>query len=286
METYEYTPTSTSKNSRRATVTAASRAESAATAAMQHVETKYNKVRAYAALGEKHLRKTFTTLVEMLADRGYESFYVHFPTDGDFRGAFLDHLICPSVTTTKGQHKTTTATTATAAAATRSFDKTFRSIMYTEGPGQHGLNVFVCLSGRVGLKACQQFLQWMDTSVADDRNCIILSHEGATGPARKILSAMYNTRPAFRLQIFHFNELQFNIGRHALQPRVTMLSAAKVDEVCKQYCIQNRELQLPKRRINDALMKYYGLFAGQIVKIRHCNGFQEPLVYYVYIVAD
>lgn len=71
----------------------------------------------------------------------------------------------------------------------------------------------------------------------------------------------------FPIQIFELRELQFNISKHSLVPKHTVISDPKeVEEIIKENNLKSKN-QLPIVLKSDPMAKYLNLKTGDVVKI-------------------
>ena len=93
-------------------------------------------------------------------------------------------------------------------------------------------------------------------------HCIIIV-KGVLTP--QALKAKDEFTSVMQFEIFHEQELYVDITEHELVPPHSIMTDEQKKELLKRYRI--KETQLPKIRRDDAVARYMGLRAGQVVKI-------------------
>jgi len=91
---------------------------------------------------------------------------------------------------------------------------------------------------------------------------IIVLQGPMTPSANKAVGEM---EPAVRLELFLENELLINITKHVLVPQHEVLSDTEKAALLARYKL--KDSQLPRVQKKDAVARYYGLTAGQVMKI-------------------
>ncbi|CAK7336548.1 unnamed protein product [Dovyalis caffra] len=82
----------------------------------------------------------------------------------------------------------------------------------------------------------------------------------------------------FKVEVFQITDLLVNITKHVLQPKLDILTADQKQQVLNKYKLEDK--QLPRVLESDAIVRYYGLQKGQVVKIAYSDGVFGPLVTY------
>ncbi|XP_021908470.1 DNA-directed RNA polymerase V subunit 5A [Carica papaya] len=72
---------------------------------------------------------------------------------------------------------------------------------------------------------------------------------------------------SFKVEIFQITELLVNITKHVLKPKHRVLTDKEKKNLLKKYSIV--EKQLPQLLKKDAIVRYYGLEKGQVVKVTY-----------------
>ena len=68
-----------------------------------------------------------------------------------------------------------------------------------------------------------------------------------------------------RLELFFENELLINITKHVLVPQHEVLNDEEKRALLARYKL--KDSQLPRVQKKDAVARYYGLTAGQVMKM-------------------
>ncbi|KAF2289289.1 hypothetical protein GH714_034169 [Hevea brasiliensis] len=80
----------------------------------------------------------------------------------------------------------------------------------------------------------------------------------------------------FKVEMFQITDLLVNITKHVLKPKHEVMSEREKQKLLKKYSIE--EKQLPRLLKKDAIVKYYGLEKGQVVKVTHTGDITESHV--------
>ena len=80
------------------------------------------------------------------------------------------------------------------------------------------------------------------------------------------------------IEIFYHSELKINITEHVLVPKHILLNESEKNKVISTY--KSKEIQMPQYAINDAVVKYYGLKHGDMVKIIRNSKTSGSSIYY------
>lgn len=186
----------------------------------------------------RSLRKVRTTILEMLADRGYN--IDEYPVDMTqteiierFQQDNLDIFV---------PHLTDNYKMYVRFYRVYSFDmKTF------------------------GKKELQQTVDDIRAKYPDDEvHFIILLHQDPTPPAKKALET--DIERYKNVEVYQINRFIFNITHHRLVPQHIKLTDEEVKGVLTTYNCSNKN-QLPKMFSNDPVAQYYGFRGGDVIKI-------------------
>ncbi|CAN6898449.1 unnamed protein product [Brassica oleracea] len=82
----------------------------------------------------------------------------------------------------------------------------------------------------------------------------------------------------FKVEIFQITDLLVNLTKHVLSLRHRVLTDGEKKALLKQFNIE--EKQLPRISKKDAVVRYYGLEKGQIVKVSYRGELTESYVAY------
>lgn len=82
-----------------------------------------------------------------------------------------------------------------------------------------------------------------------------------------------------KAQVFWIGELLFNVTKHRLVPRHERLSPEEVKDVMQKYNMRSKA-QFPIIHQDDPVAKYYGLSAGDVVRIDRPSTTASTYSYY------
>lgn len=88
-------------------------------------------------------------------------------------------------------------------------------------------------------------------------------------PDEEFSRQMYVSKGYF-VQLFGLENFMFNVSRHYLVPKHTIMSKSEVDELLKKYNIESVK-KLPTIKMDDAQAKYIGLRPKQVCRIEVTN---------------
>ncbi|ESQ44366.1 hypothetical protein EUTSA_v10006218mg [Eutrema salsugineum] len=83
---------------------------------------------------------------------------------------------------------------------------------------------------------------------------------------------------SFKVEIFQITDLLVNITNHVLKPKHRVLNDKEKTALLKKFNIE--EKQLPRISKKDAVVRYYGLEKGQVVKVNYRGQLTESHVAY------
>ncbi|KAG7561162.1 RNA polymerase Rpb5 N-terminal [Arabidopsis thaliana x Arabidopsis arenosa] len=83
---------------------------------------------------------------------------------------------------------------------------------------------------------------------------------------------------SFKVEIFQITDLLVNITKHSLKPQHRVLNDEEKTTLLKKFSIE--EKQLPRISKKDAIVRYYGLEKGQVVKVNYRGELTESHVAY------
>ncbi|XP_010504630.1 PREDICTED: DNA-directed RNA polymerase V subunit 5A-like [Camelina sativa] len=83
---------------------------------------------------------------------------------------------------------------------------------------------------------------------------------------------------SFKVEIFQITDLLVNITKHTLKLRHQVLDDKEKTALLKKFSIE--EKQLPRLSKKDAIVRYYGLEKGQVVKVNYRGELTESHVAY------
>ncbi|CAN0917068.1 DNA-directed RNA polymerase V subunit 5C [Linum grandiflorum] len=82
----------------------------------------------------------------------------------------------------------------------------------------------------------------------------------------------------FKVEAFQITDLVVNITKHVVQPNYELQTAGEKQLLLNKYKIEDK--QLPRLQQNDAMVKYYGMEKGQVVKIGYEGGLIDSMTTY------
>ncbi|KAJ5131189.1 uncharacterized protein N7515_007228 [Penicillium bovifimosum] len=228
---------------------------------------------AYSMEAEREMTRlwrTFRTVYELLADRGYEvsDHELALPLD-EFRAKYADPLGYPE--SSKRVH-----------IANKLFRNNSRTKMkiqarptetmkmkYTPLPSKANPNpqpdcgtIYVDFcpdASGVGTKQIRAFNHLVDEN--NFHTGIFITQTPISPSAVRLLS----TLPGRICEHFQEQDLLVNITRHELVPKHVLLSPEEKGKLLERYRL--KESQLPRIQISDSVARYLGLRRGQVVKI-------------------
>ncbi|BFG20415.1 DNA-directed RNA polymerase V subunit 5C [Prunus yedoensis var. nudiflora] len=74
----------------------------------------------------------------------------------------------------------------------------------------------------------------------------------------------------FKVETFHICDLLVNITKHALKPKLEILTAEEKNKLLRKYKLEDK--QLPQMLETDGIARYYGLEKGKVVKVTYRGG--------------
>uniref|UniRef100_A0A1J3G0A1 DNA-directed RNA polymerase V subunit 5A n=1 Tax=Noccaea caerulescens TaxID=107243 RepID=A0A1J3G0A1_NOCCA len=83
---------------------------------------------------------------------------------------------------------------------------------------------------------------------------------------------------SFKVEIFQITDLLVNVTNHVLKPQHQVLSDEEKTTLLHKFNIE--EKQLPRISKKDAIVRYYGLEKGQVVKVNYRGELSESHVTY------
>jgi DNA-directed RNA polymerase I, II, and III subunit RPABC1 len=105
---------------------------------------------------------------------------------------------------------------------------------------------------------------------------IIVYNQSITSFAKQYIDDMIKDN--LRVELFKQSELYFNITKHDVVPKHTLLTVDEKNELVRNLRII--PTQLPHIKHNDAMAKYMGLVKGDVVKIDRKSEITENSIYY------
>ncbi|KAL1220766.1 DNA-directed RNA polymerases IV and V subunit 5B [Cardamine amara subsp. amara] len=112
----------------------------------------------------------------------------------------------------------------------------------------------------------------------------VLSQETITGLILVLQSHITNQALkavelfSFKVELFQITDLLVNVTKHVLRPKHEVLNEKEKESLLNKFSIE--EKQLPVLLKNDAIVRYYGLEKGQVVKVTYKGQLGESHVTY------
>lgn len=136
------------------------------------------------------------------------------------------------------------------------------------------LSVNIIEDPKVGVNHMKDIRTAMESD--NIRHTIIVYNQSITSFAKQYIDEM--VRDGIRVELFKQTELYFNITKHELVPKHTLLTVDEKDALVKKLRIT--PTQLPHIKHTDAMAKYMGLTKGDVVKIDRKSEISERSIYY------
>jgi DNA-directed RNA polymerase subunit H (RpoH/RPB5) len=108
-----------------------------------------------------------------------------------------------------------------------------------------------------------------DTMIILNIARVILKPGTKDKPDEEFSRQMFVTKGYF-VQLFGLENFMFNVSRHELVPKHTVMSKHEIDEMMAKYSITNKH-NLPTIKAEDPQSKYIGLRPHQVCKIEVTN---------------
>jgi DNA-directed RNA polymerase I, II, and III subunit RPABC1 len=122
---------------------------------------------------------------------------------------------------------------------------------------------------KVSVERVRRLIQWV--SKENFTSCIMIFTNHASSQVKTFLK---NSEIDVNIEIFDRNELGFNVSKHILVPKHTLLNEYDRNGLSKLYGLKN----LPQIKIADPVSKYYGAKKGDIFHIDRKIGMTYRLV--------
>ena len=107
-------------------------------------------------------------------------------------------------------------------------------------------------------------------------SCIIVYNNTITPFAKSALEVL--VKDGFHINLFSTKELLFNITRHKLVPKHTLLSLDEKQELLQFYKV--KEQHMPIISMVDPVAKYYGAKKGEVFRIERASDTTRTSIYY------
>lgn len=114
---------------------------------------------------------------------------------------------------------------------------------------------------KIGIKNINEIIEDMETN--DVEKGIIVCSGVLSSFGKQLLTEHKN------VQLFHEDELSFNITHHELVPQHMIVSKDETKQILRKYNI--KEKQIPRILQTDPVARYHGGCPGDLFKIRRSN---------------
>lgn len=139
----------------------------------------------------------------------------------------------------------------------------------------HGvLCVYIIKDLKVGVNHMKDIKAALESN--NLKHTIIVYNQSITSFAKQYIDEMIQEN--IRVEIFKQSELYFNITKHDIVPKHTLLTSREKNELVRTLRII--PTQLPQIKRTDAMAKYMGLVKGDVVKIDRKSEITENSIYY------
>lgn len=122
---------------------------------------------------------------------------------------------------------------------------------------------------KIGIKNINEIIEDMDTNEID--RGVIVSSGVLSSFGKQLLTENKN------IQLFHEDELSFNITHHELVPQHIIVSKEEAKEIRKKYSISDK--QFPRILQNDPVCRYHGGYPGDLFKIYRVTNDSKSITY-------
>lgn len=142
--------------------------------------------------------------------------------------------------------------------------------------------VFFCTEPKLGVKNMRDYKQYCETTL-NIIHWIVLTYE--VTPFATAYIQEQHRHSNHNIEVFTYDEKQFDLISHARVPPHSILTEEEKANLLKRYYLKDAN-QLPHRRPDDKLRRYYNLPVGTVTKTMHSTGSMEPFAYYRIVVDD
>lgn len=126
---------------------------------------------------------------------------------------------------------------------------------------------------KIGVSLIRKYIDIMTEN--EVKNAIIVVKDSVTAFARQLFDSVTGD---IKIQCFSIDNLLFDITKHTLVPKHTLLSTNEKNELLETYKI--KDVQLPKICTSDPVVKHFGAKKGDIFRItRHSESCGENYYY-------
>lgn len=109
---------------------------------------------------------------------------------------------------------------------------------------------------KIGKKEILKFQE-----IVESKHVILISKFDLTSQAKKLITNVDNVN----IELFLHKHVLFNITKHDLQPKFTLLNTEELKKICEEF--QCTVSELPKMSVNDPIARYYYAKTKNVFKI-------------------
>jgi len=128
--------------------------------------------------------------------------------------------------------------------------------------GRLSVIVFFNLSPKVNNDRIQEYITKMRNS--DFNHAIVLYNDSVTPMAQKVVDEL----EGIRIELFQMKSLRYNITKHRLVPKHTLLTRAEMKAFKEQF-----GTKIPVLLHTDPIARFYDFQKSDIVKVERNNGY-------------
>ena len=99
----------------------------------------------------------------------------------------------------------------------------------------------------------------------------VIVHKGTVTACAKKITCMEDAD--VRLEMFHVDELQFNVTKHRYVPLHEKVCSTEAEDIKKRFGVKFSHLQ-----VNDAISRFYAFSRGDLIRIHRPDGIAYRLV--------
>ena len=118
------------------------------------------------------------------------------------------------------------------------------------------LVVILSQSDKLNIDYMKEYIKLLSEN--ELKNCIIIYNNDITPSAKKVVENLFQ----FSIELFKFNELQYNITKHRLYNKHESLTPDEKDDFVKKYGIK-----IPVILEKDPVSRYFNFTRGDIIRV-------------------
>ena len=141
--------------------------------------------------------------------------------------------------------------------------------VYTFAKDNQQLIVIKVIEPKLGINTVKQVKNAMDA--CDVLHSIVVYNTSITPFAKNSIDDLLNT--GYTIELFTVSELQYNVTKHALVPKHTIMPHETKIELLKTFKVAEKKLPLISQK--DPVCRYYHAQTGDLIKID-----RNPGIYY------